>query len=138
MSKISDKMREWAGLLRCSAYTHTTAEKISAFADRIDEEMVERPRDKDGKPIHIGDKIYDGKGNGQTALILGLYGEGEPTWTVSTNHSASLSPSVLTHERHDSFERIADELDDFKLGRSLEDLRSIAERIRKLAKEHAE
>lgn len=59
-------------------------------------------------------------------------------WEIDTTFGSITEPRLFVHDSPDSLERIADELDDFKLGRSLEDLRSIAERIRKLAKERGE
>lgn len=114
------------------------------MADRIDAEMVELPRDANGETLHLSDKAYDRKGNEQTALIFELYGEEEPTWTVSTDYCTSLSPSVLTHERPDSLERISQELEEWSEDNRVNGDANVfsraayfAERIRKLVKEGA-
>lgn len=135
MSKISDEMREQADELDVTP--------IYKLADRIDAEMVELPRGADGETINIWDKTYDRKGNEHTVLILKLYSDGGPKWKVSTNYCESLSPSDLTHERPDSFERIADELDEMvdaaqHADDDCEKLADLAERIRKLAKERGD
>lgn len=130
MSKISKELRKVA-----DEWDVTPLYKL---ADRIDVEMVELPKDKDGKPIHVGDTVFDRNGNKQVALIIELYGEEGPGWEVNTGYSASLSPSVLTHERPDSLERIADELDEMvDAAQSADDgcekLADLADRIRRLA-----
>lgn len=131
MSKISDEMREWAGLLKCSAYTNTTAEKISALADRIDAEMIELPRDADGKPIHVGETMYGLRGRGRMVVSLRLYGEEDPTWMVNIGTDACVHPSCLAHELQDSLERIADEIEKA----DVDGCTDWADRIRKFAKE---
>lgn len=139
MSKTSDELREWAELLKRSAYTNATAEKISALADRIDREMMERPLAADGKLLVDGETVYDS--NGRKYHVNEVY----PLVNVSTStHSCSMFPDRFTHERPDSLERIADELDEWKRkaaekipGFGLEEdaLHALADRIRKLAKE---
>ena len=139
MSKISDEMREWAELLKCSAYTKVTAEKINTIADRIDREMMERPLAADGKLLVDGETVYDSNGN--KYHVNEVY----PLVNVSTStYSCSMFPDRFTHESPDSFELIADELDEWKRkaaekipGFGLEEdaLHALADRIRKLAKE---
>lgn len=34
------------------------SDELLALADRIDAEMVELPKDRDGAPIHVGDTVY--------------------------------------------------------------------------------
>lgn len=127
MSKASDELREYCKGLYKGEPNYMT---LMAIADRIDREMMERPLAADGKLLVDGETVYDS--NGHEYHVNEVY----PLVNVSTStYSCSMFPDRFTHERPDSWERIADELDDFKLGRSLEDLRSIAGRIRKLAKE---
>lgn len=126
MRKISDELREIAD----ECLTGTTNRRVQRLAVRIDREMMERPLAADGKLLVDGETVYDS--NGHEYHVNEVY----PLVNVSTStHSCSMFPDRFTHERPDSLERIADELVEFKLGRSLEDLRSIADRIRKLAKE---
>lgn len=113
MSDISDELRDWAGVLEGGVYTKATAEKISSIADRIDDEMVKLPRDKDGEPIHLGDKIFDLDGDEQTVSALYLLSRKCPTWMVDVGFGARVSPSDLTHKPQDSLERIAGDIEDF-------------------------
>lgn len=128
MSEISDEIRKITKRYR--DWLIKPCKELNDLADRIDREMMERPLAADGKLLVDGETVYDS--NGHEYHVNEVY----PLVNVSTStHSCSMFPDRFTHERPDSFERIADELDDFKLGRSLEDLRSIADRIRKLAKD---
>lgn len=136
MQSISDEIREF--VQRSYADEHMDPRELLALADRIDAEMVELPMDKDGKPIHVGDML-----RGCDAVLVDVFTtvvelRFNGRWEIETTFGCITEPRLFVHDSPDSLERIADELDDFKLGRSLEDLRSIAERIRKLAKERGE
>lgn len=48
--KISDELRNWCDMA-CGDKT------ISKLADRIDSEMVEQPKDRNGRILHIGDEV---------------------------------------------------------------------------------
>lgn len=128
MSKISDELREFVDNSDLSAYTEAT---LYGIADRIDAEMVELPRDADGKPIHVGETMYGLRGRGRMVVSLRLYGEEDPTWMVSMGTDACVHPSCLTHERQDSLERIADEIEKA----DVDGCTDWADRIRKFAKE---
>lgn len=70
---ITDELRKWTGGLMLSSWM---VEHLTAIADRIDAEYqkairelnnladssVLLPVDADGVPIHLGDKVYQGKG----------------------------------------------------------------------------
>lgn len=111
MAKISDEIRMF--VKRSYADEYMDPRELLALADRIDAEMVELPRDADGKPIHLGDTVYDLDGYEHMVVSLRLYGEEDPWWTVSIGMDVWVHPSCLTHERPDSLERIADELVEF-------------------------
>lgn len=118
-------------------------EIVVGLADRIDAEMVELPKDKDGAPIHIGDTVCDPSGSDCTVISLHLYGEEAPSWMADVDIraygqtvTARRGQSELTHELPDSWERIADDvetlvwLDDEDEERSR---RELAARIRRMA-----
>ena len=153
MSKISDEIRDWCDPSKDYIINGDYRDELRSIADRIDAEMVELPKDADGKPIHLGDTVYDLKGNEHTVFSLYLYEKAptidktSPMWTVSFGFGTQIAPRDLTHERPDSLEHIADELDDWLICASnshnfcqiTDDsenaLRDISDRIRKLAKE---
>lgn len=62
MSSISDEIRNWCEFedgTECGGFvTKVSFNKLLALADRIDSETVELPKDADGVPIHVGDKVY--------------------------------------------------------------------------------
>jgi len=136
MSKISDELRAAGNrlFLRGSDGYGT----IMSLADRIDAEMVELPCDRDGVPIHVGDTVYgciSGRKSQATGLRL------EDAWVILTNHGFG-EPHIFTHSSPDSWERIADELDEqadslTKDGYAWQEdtIHDFADRIRKLAKE---
>lgn len=120
------------------------------------EQVMPLPRGKDGKAIRIGDVVYGE--DGRKWLVRGIhYGEikhNDPVHQVHAideqRHWRGLKPEWLSHERPDSWERIADEIEDAEgwcdqnggygtgissVGEST--LREWADRIRKLAKEEA-
>lgn len=134
MEMISDEIREF--VRRSYEDEHMDPRELLAFADRVDRETMPRPRAADGEPVVMGETLYDGSGNEWAVSDL------TATFLVVAKGDgpAIIKPAGrdLSHRRPDSFERIADELDDFKLGRSLEDLRSIADRIRELTKERGD
>jgi len=134
MSEISDQIRKVA-----DEWDVTPLYKL---ADRIDSEMVELPRDRDGVPIHVGDTVYldDGQKAEVISIVLAECASVINCWTYG--RSFDYMPSGITHERPDSFERIAHELDEMvDASDSADDrydrcerLADLAERIRKLAK----
>lgn len=130
MATISDEIRSWGDVCYCN--------ELMKLADRIDNEMVDLPKDADGVPIHVGDVVYTPSGNVANVtsirfhVMCSFYGGGG----VST----TFSPTDLTHARPDSLERIADELEAWcditdVDGDACGKPRNLADRIRKLAKE---
>lgn len=127
----SAALRGW--VRRARADCHMSLRELDAIADKIDNELVELPRDRDGVPIHVGDTVYgciSGRKSQATGLRL------EDAWVILTNHGFG-EPHIFTHSSPDSWERIADELDDLSESGEMADetsadMRDLAERIRKL------
>lgn len=142
MSKISDEIRKWCADLDSDDVLCTTA-TLYILADRIDAEMVELPRDRDGVPIHVDDTVY--LDDMRSAKVIRIDIEpANPSIVCSTCDRKNggypqnnwYPPSDLTHENPDSFERIADELEAWCNsvdGDACEKPRDLADRIRKLA-----
>lgn len=112
-------------------------DELRYLADRIDAEMVELPKDRDGAPIHVGDTVYGCRsGMKMTISELRMTTNG---WFISTS-SGYLTDAKVTHTRPDRWECIANELeawcdDEDVYGDVCEKPRDLVERIRKLAKE---
>lgn len=132
--KISDEIREWCKW--CDEHS-AARDELCKLADRIDDEMVELPRDADGVPTHVGDTVW-GYASGIERVVTGM--NLTDKLALFTDSMCIGRSTDVTHERPDSFERIADDLekwldepsadwDDFKKARVLVD------RIRKLAKD---
>ena len=130
--KISDELRRVAD--------EYDVPPLYGLADRVDNEMVELPKDADGAPIHVGDTVWGCISGMQMAVHeLRL----TDRWTISTDTGFIPKASAVTHVRHDSFERIADELDEMvdaadSADDRCEKLADLADRIRKLAKKEDE
>lgn len=140
---ISDEIRKWCDEADVDG---NACWVLRELARRIDDGMVELPRDRDGKVIHIGDTVWDvWDGMEFTVTSITLYADSVAKVDASCyGCDAHTSPTCFTHKRPDSLERIADELDGWRLAASLdcrikaidEDIvYDLAERIRKLAKE---
>ena len=135
MAKISDEIREW--VRRALADEHMDLRELDALADRVDRETVELPRDRDGVPIHVEDTVFF-LSSGLQMKVLSLSFDGQ--WHLTTNRAHIHGTSLVTHTRPDSFKRIADELDEWcdssdVDGDACVKPRTLADRIRKLAKE---
>lgn len=130
--KISDELRRVAD--------EYDVPPLYGLSDRVDNEMVELPKDADGAPIHVGDTVWGCISGMQMAVHeLRL----TDRWTISTDTGFIPKASAVTHVRHDSFERIADELDEMvdaadSADDRCEKLADLADRIRKLAKKEDE
>lgn len=140
MAKISDEIRKWCGICRDSCIDGDDCDKLRALADRIDAEMVELPRDRDGMPIHVGDTVYDkfGDGEEETVRSITLTSGTAAVTTVCHGFKAGVRPADLTHTRPDSLERIANELEGLSVDSSdnyyvSTHCSNLADRIRKLA-----
>lgn len=140
MAKISDEIREW--VRRALSDEHMDLRELDALADRIDKELIELPRDRDGVPIHVGDTVYLEGGHKDIVdnINLSLKDEHSIRFTVCGNGVVSL-PKYLTHKRPDSLELIANELEGLSVDSMISDINlvsacalDLAKRIRKLAK----
>ena len=143
MTKISDEIRKWCADLDSDDVLCTTA-TLYILADRIDAEMVELPKDADGASIHVGDTVYDENGMAceVVSFSFGRWSEGMTVHAIDGSSKwRDLMPGRLAHTAPDSFERIADELDE-QAGSLTKDgytwqedaIHDFADRIRKLAK----
>ena len=140
MAKISDELREW--VRRALADEHMDLRELDALADRVDRETVELPRDRDGVPIHVGDTVYcDDSPDQLTVNSFTVNGCDSVCVRTASDGYLTVSAARLKHERPDSFERIADELEGLSVDSMISDINlvsacalDLAKRIRKLAK----
>lgn len=139
MSEIGDELRKVADE-RLIGVANT---RVSDLDDRIDAEMVELPKDRDGRPIRVGDTVYDDNDREYKIDYVSLYRDNVcMVHGIGARLACELVPRKLAHERPDSLERIADELDELcddaaaerRIRVSDQDaLHKFAERIRMLA-----
>lgn len=109
---ISDSLR---ALANYTAFRDKAGEILKNVANRIDSEMIELPRDAYGFPIHVGDELWTADGECVIVKNIVVF-ENEMKVMVSTKAQGPgvyICTSTLTHERPDSFARIAQELEDF-------------------------
>ena len=111
MSKISDEIRDYCKW--CDKHS-AARDSLCKLADRIDAEMMELPRDRDGVPIHVGDTVYLDDGRTAKVTRIGIGMDEDSIYTILYGDDFSLTPGYVTHERPDSWERIADELDEWR------------------------
>lgn len=113
----------------------TICKKIIDLCDTSD--MVELPRDKDGKVIHIGDMVWF-EGVKETVSAIEMYKDIAYIHLTSPKRPKTFSsPNVLTHvDIISEYERIAQEIEEIAAGSSgtviADDLRLVAEEIREL------
>ena len=122
-----------------------TSEWFRDLADRIDDEMVELPKDCEGKPIHPGDIEYHTNGDICEIYTIEISSGGAYVTAMvagGTDHAdvVDLEPCKLTHTMPDSLERIASDIADFGIDTDIDNatlgfLVKIQKRIRDLAKE---
>lgn len=142
---ISDEIREFVH--RSYADEHMDPRELLALADRVDAEMVELPKDADGREVPLDTKeLYDA--NGKRVPITsftfkcGIYGR----WSywkafspAAKGKDGMFCVDGLYLTPPDSWGRIADDLDEWcdsaDADTTFDALRDFAERIRKLAKE---
>ena len=145
MSRISDSLREQARhLWGDGRHMSLDSDQVECLADRIDAEMVELPRAADG-PIHLGDTVFtkDDPGTSWGVRYIELSRDREPSIGIESGGvNTYRPPSCLTHERPDSWERIADEMEEWSEDNRIngdsevfDRAAEFSERIRRLAKE---
>lgn len=140
MSKVSDEIRNWCEL--CGGIIDSyDRDKLCALIERVDAELVELPKDADGVPIHLGDTVYahgfpDGKG-GATCKVSSIeLNEGDES-RIKLDVGGVVTyrtPSSLTHDLPDSFERIADDLEGLSVDSMISDINLVSARALDLAK----
>lgn len=139
--KISDELSKRVCDLFCGYLLDAdNCDELSKLADRIDNETVELPKDADGVSIHVGDTVYYCN-SGFQMKVLSLSFDGQ--WHLTTNKAHVHNASSVTHERTDTWQRIANELYGWydavdEDGNSCGNPRDLAERIRKLAEKEGE
>lgn len=153
MSAIGDELRLSADDMERNpcVVQRFSPEFLRRLACRIDNTMVELPRGKDGKPIHVGDTVYgeDGRAWHVRGVTIGEKSIAHPEHVIRATGNAGelhyLKPEWLTHERPDSWKRIADELEEWSEDNRINGnskvfsrAREIAERIRRLASKEGE
>ena len=104
-------------------------------------EMVELPKDRDGVPIRVGDTVwFVGRDDVELKVDhITFFKDKTRVVAMSDEHAVYSNPADFIHGRPDSWERIADELDEMvdsadSADDRCEKLADLAERIRKLAK----
>ena len=145
MARISAELRQF---IDEEELLPSQVTELECIADRIDREMFELPRDRDGVPIHVGDTVYlDDGSKAYVERICIMANTTHVKCAFSDGRIIEFQPTELTHTAPDSWERIADEIDEWLICASnshnfcqiTDDsenaLRDISDRIRKLAKE---
>ena len=139
MAKISDEIRQW-GIDTYSGDEIRAIKELRALADRIDRELVELPKDRDGVPIHVGDTVYLDDGRKAEVTHIDLMWGTSCIACFASGKDHDCFPSGISHTRPDSWERIANELEGLSVDSSdnyyvSTNCSKLADRIRKLAKE---
>lgn len=106
---ISDEIREWCKW--CDEHS-AARDELCKLADRIDSEMVELPKDVDGVTVHVGDTVWECAG-GTEMTVNELRMNADKRWVISIGSGLLYGALEVTHTRPDSWERIADELDEW-------------------------
>lgn len=135
-SDISDELRR---LAHDEGVYGDTCVGLLALADRIDREMLELPRDRNGVPIHVGDTVSLDDGREAKVARIQLSERKYSIYTIVYGDDFSLTPGYVSHACPDSWERIADELEAWCDGADVDGdacgkPRELAVRIRRLAK----
>lgn len=141
MSAIGDELRTKATKMCApnSSIGPTAPSYFRDLADRIDAEMVEWPLGADKKPIKPSQTVYKAINGDDGEYVVHSLRRSVPGWValikrVGTDSSCIVRPDVLTHERPDSWERIADDIETFGNEADIDDatvefLAKIEERI---------
>lgn len=138
MSDISGELRKFTNTYHLNSLQ---VYELNHITDRIDAEMVELPKDRDGAPIHVGDTVYgeDGMSYKVVSISFGRWPGGVTVNAVNGfSKWRDLIPGKMTHIRPDSLESIARDLEDWDEGNISGSAQSFADRIRELAKKEGE
>ena len=99
--KISDELREFADAEVLSAIEISDLKRI---ADLIDHEMVKLPKDADGVPIHVGDKVTEHE-DGHTFKVDGFM-DWDGEWWVFMRDGIQAPASRCTHHHEPTVEDV--------------------------------
>lgn len=105
---ISDSLRELANY---AAFRDSAGDILKNVANRIDAEMIALPKDAYGFPIHVGDELWTD--DGERCIVKNIVVFEHETKVMAQEPGVYICTSAFTHERPDSFARIAQELEDF-------------------------
>lgn len=136
MSDVSDELHTLYGFAKASGAGSAMLSRIKWIGELIDDEMIELPKSRDGKPIHVGTSYYDFDGNIWFAEDLLISETGTTLVTCSNfcDKHAKFTPDMLYGKKPDSLERIANDLEAVDCTESVKpSLKEIADRIRRLA-----
>lgn len=142
---ITDELREWKRKLN----TRFTPEvvltmrcEINCIADRIDktlEDYIELPKDADGVPIRVGDKMLtiNGRAVEVDAIGVGLF----MAWNPDDRHFGAYVANICHHTQSDSWERIIRDAQGDGILNQIDgrpsDFDALVERCKRLAGENA-
>lgn len=117
MSKISDEIRRWCSwfiIHHNDIISNDDYDKMVTIADRIDDEMIELPKGRDGKTIHVGDTVWDAEYDIEYDVdnITFYKVEQCAIAAYSDGNYSIIKPQDVVSTKPDSLERIADELED--------------------------
>ncbi|MGO5267337.1 hypothetical protein ACTQ1D_01460 [Parafannyhessea umbonata] len=148
MSGIGDEIREF--VRRSYADEHMDPRELIALADRADTEMVELPKDADGREVPLDTKeLYDANGKKVNITSFAFRCDAYGCWSDwkafspdARREDGMFYVDGLYLTPPDNLERIADELEGWSesnringSGEVFYRAGDLAERIRKLAKE---
>lgn len=141
--KISDEIHKWCAFNEDTIIDNDDCDELRALADRIDAEMVELPLSADRKIWTGREECFwiEARGGAWSRhSILSLDLIDGSRWYVRDTGGLGYEAGAAWSERPDSFERIADELDNFAdanyaSGLLKQGIKDFSDRIRKLAKE---
>lgn len=144
MAKISDEIRN--DFVRGDGVDVVSYRKLLSIADRIDAEMMELPRDRDGVPIHVGDTVYLDDGRVAKVTRIGIGVDEDSMCVIVYGDNFSLTPGYVSHTKPDSWGRIAQDMEDWaeehRAGSETSDVfdraLGFADRVRKLAEKEGE
>jgi hypothetical protein len=116
-SFLRDTARRWSENKSIKPGVYNCLMKVADHIDAEMAEMVELPRGKDGSPIKPGQTVYKAVNGDDGEYVIHSLRYSAPGWVVlikrgGADASCIVRPDVLTHERPDSWERIAQELDE--------------------------
>ena len=135
MSKISDELRKKAKRVRNSRVsTYRSPSEYERLADRIDQEMVELPRDRDGVPIHVGDVLTDGE---YTFRVDELAAFGDGSWSIRNEDGNAWAACDVTHHHAPTVEDVLREFTDEVWNRCCEGATASDSGIDELVAEYA-